>query len=218
MKGILFKPDMIKAIVEGRKTQTRRLGGLKEINQEPDRWTCNGWAGSWQGFAFSDKSSATTSRIAKPRYQVGEVVYIKEAWGLAINEHGHNCLCYKSTNDDDMALDNPQMMRLWDSNKKQWILEQTESPRWYPDRWRSPLFMPEWAARRFIKFTGVGAGRVQEISPKDCVAEGVIAEYGDGLARRDKFETLWDSINPKYSWESNPWVFPYSFKRVEAEK
>ncbi len=71
MKGIPFKPDMIKAIVDLRKTVTRRLDGLKEINQSPKDYF-------WSGAYFYHEDGKEIS--IKSRYAVGEVVYIKEAW------------------------------------------------------------------------------------------------------------------------------------------
>ena len=58
--------------------------------------------------------------------------------------------------------------------------------------------------------------RLQEITPEGCLAEG-IAFTGEGneLEALERFIDLWDSINPKYPFESNPWVFAYSFRRSE---
>jgi len=208
MKGILFKPDSIKAIVEGRKTQTRRvIKPQPELVQDFDGqkkiWFPNVntiWLPTSRQQKLGIQNPALNKYLP---YQVGEVVYIKEAWAYLgcshempadisevgikyLNDGEQRNIAFPNWNDMMKAIPQPKQpddrlcSRYWKAQKK-----------------KSPLFMSEWAARRFIKFTGVGAGRVQEISPKDCVAEGVIAEYGDGLARRDKFETLWDSINAK---------------------
>jgi len=80
MKGILFKPDMIQAIRDGRKTVTRRLAGLKEINQEPDRWhlvdfyQATGGNNKWWAWFSKDDEGGKPYTIM-PRYQVGETVY-----------------------------------------------------------------------------------------------------------------------------------------------
>ena len=133
MKGILFTPEMIQAIVEGRKTQTRRLGGLKIINRQPDIWELNAYDGG-KVFCFNDKrhNISSLSRFfpieCKPRYQVGETVYIKEAfmieqaedfteptdrpfkndyeWGLLIPH-------YKSTDPDPDLYDEEDRLVSW---------------------------------------------------------------------------------------------------------
>ena len=208
MKGILFKPDMIQAIVEGRKTQTRRL-----IKPQPKH--------------IIDKHSITIDgqtslyiqtdlgKSLKVGYQVGETVYIKEAfiieqaedftepsdrpfkndyeWGLLIPH-------YKSTDPDPDLYDEEDRLVSW----------------------RSPLFMPEWAARYFIKILAVRAERLQEITEDGCVAEGYpLGQVTFGLTPKQLeiaiamrigwYHTLWNSINKDYQWESNPWVFVYEF-------
>jgi len=200
MKGILFKPDMIRAIVDGSKTQTRRSAGLEEVNQAPDDWEYNGWAGSWQGFAFSNLPSATTSRICRPRYLPNEVVYIKEAYWQ------------------------DQSGGLWDYK--------LDSSRWENIEWPvticggkaiSPLFMPAWAARYFIRITDVRAERVQEITEEDAFAEGcknkvLFSNSSFDIVIQpasDVFRELWNSINkPPFDREVNPWVWVISFKVV----
>ena len=94
---------------------------------------------------------------------------------------------------------------------------------------KSTLFMPEWAARHFITITDVRAERLQEITEEDAIAEGIeewegmFKEYNKpnsnpGWTRNPllSYHTLWNSINPKYPWESNPWVFPYTFRRLKG--
>ncbi len=88
----------------------------------------------------------------------------------------------------------------------------------------SPLFMPKWAARDFIQITDVRHERLQKITSYDLVAEGCPIDvnrkeedkevYDNELALM-WYKNLWDSINPKYPWEDNPWVWRYEFKKVE---
>jgi len=206
MKGILVKPDMHKAIREGRKTQTRRLAGLKEINQEPDKWKYRSIANIPSGFFFL--SDDGLERTIHPRYQVGEVVYIKEAWAV---------------------------IKLHDSLKPSEIPAYGRLPRWYklddpsprdtqcnpwPEgnmgKWRSPLFMPAWVARDFIKITDVRAERLQEITEEDAIKEGIPPFAPNGKVQsstipRKHYVSLWDSINPKYPYLSNSWNFRYEF-------
>ena len=223
MKGILFKPWKVKAIVESsldREWQTRRLDHLKEINQEPDKWLRatpapksvslnTRYKGLWQ---FADKD--INIKLVKPRHQVGEVVYIKEAWATYLpDQNVRPEVIYKS---DGLAIG---------------------------FEWRSPLFMLEWAARTFIKITGVRPERLQEITEEDVIKEGIRKTIIMGKPRyevldpKDKllkyapnkefqcwrlfnepsqaYSFLWDSINPKYPWASNPWLWVYEFRRVK---
>ena len=209
MRGILFKPDMIKAIAEGRKTQTRRLDSLKEINQELDKWVCQGNPyGIWR---FDHKE--THQRIVvRPRYQVGEVVYIKEAW--AIKDCGNR-----------VSLTKEAWTEGFPTNRLEYVLDAPEQYWWNK---RSPLFMPEWAARYFLRITAVKVQRLQEMTWADCVAEGIIDKGNDNFYSPDKpnlfysvpqgaYAELWDSINkkPGTRWADNPFVWVYSFEKVD---
>jgi hypothetical protein len=89
------------------------------------------------------------------------------------------------------------------------------------DKWKSPLFMPQWAARTFLKIESVRAERLNEITGDDAIAEGVALENPDKLAgkawsdmRIMQYSVLWDSINPDHPWASNPWIFRYQFSKV----
>jgi hypothetical protein len=164
MKGILFRADSIKAIVEGRKTVTRRV-----IKPQPP-----------------NTAIMADSEDIKSRYQVGDVVYIKEAYWKDIDGS---------------------------------LFDYADAPReLIPDFCTlvSPLFMPEWAARYFIRIKDVRAERLQDIltTAKDVFLEGLPDEYAEcafGFAL-DWFKGLWDSIHKDYPWEANPWVFRYEFE------
>ena len=184
MKGILFKPDMHKAIEEGRKTQTRRV--IKEL-EEPDKWVFEPQYGWFR--QYKDDFSAFTL-VIKPRYQVGEVLYIKEAW--AVNPTYDDLKPSQIPHDAFVTYLNDRYNAMLIGKK------------------RSPLFMPAWAARYFIQITDVSSERLQDITEKDAIAEGV--ELGSA---RGHFSILWDSINPKYSWSSNPFVWVYGVKKAQ---
>jgi hypothetical protein len=187
MKGILFKPDMIQAIVEGRKTVTRRLSGLKEINKEPDRWVNILPKSSASAFVLLDKKRFGI--WVKPRYQVGETVYIKEAW---CESYYGKPICYK--------LDG----------------KESPGPKGF---WRSPMLLKAEDARYFIKITDVRAERLQEINKvrhDEVLKEGYPFIYNI-LELNEHPETTfaryWNSINKDYHWESNPWVWVYTFHK-----
>lgn len=198
MKGILMKPDMIQAAIEGRKTQTRRV-----IKPQPFFE------------AVGKPEWLLAALIDKARYQVGETVYIKETIRMA-----RDYPIYES--------DKEPVMFYLSNNHLQW-------------RWQKPylssLFSPQEAARHFITITGVRAERVQEITEEDAITEGIKIMKGTHQAfgksasgklelvsepkpytARYHFEALWNSINPKYPWESNPWVFAYTFGMNISER
>ena len=228
MKGILFKPDMIQAIRDKRKTVTRRTGGLKEINQDTDRWVAahpvprnrllhTPYKGLWE---FKDGSNCF--RLAKPRYQVGETVYIKEVhyrfghWAKnGFTKTGRQKWVFKRSYEPGnfRYIENPPSY-VHPNNHREIV-------GWFK---RSPLFMPAWAARYFIKITDVRAERLQEISWGDCLAEGIVQKGDLFLAKcsytvpQGAFIELWDSINKDYQWGSNPWVWRYEFKFSSIEQ
>jgi len=186
MKGILFKPDMIMAIVEGRKTVTRRV-----IKPQP---IITG--------QFADYKNITTliENLGEyARYQVGEVVYIKEAHRYIQNDgdpYGFG-IQYKSDSQVKWWTDNGNLMD-------------------YPidEKWRSPLFLKELFARYFIKIADVRAEMVQEITEEDAKEEGVTRPPNYSLTPHyiEWYKWLWDKINKDYPFESNPYVFRYNFK------
>jgi hypothetical protein len=77
--------------------------------------------------------------------------------------------------------------------------------------WRSPIFMPKWAARIWLEVTGVRVERVQDIDNDGIRAEGIRYSIGYMPLWLELFSELWDNINPKFPWESNPWVWVYEF-------
>jgi hypothetical protein len=80
-------------------------------------------------------------------------------------------------------------------------------------RWRSPRFMPRWAARLWFEITGMHAERIQEITPAGVRTEGIFVPDEDAIST---FALVWDSLNARrgYAWASNPWVWVVEFKRA----
>jgi len=192
MKGILFKPDMIKAIVEGRKTVTRRAIKLPHtcdsVRNGINVWVAYEAIGVYQEYI-------------KPRYQVGETVYIKETLYRHpyLNEAGY------------MLDQTPVFINQTIGDCLKW--------RWQKDI-LTGMFMPQEAARYFIKITGVRAEEIQEITDNDAKAEGVARPPNYSLTPHYKvwFQYLWDKINKDYPFESNPWVFRYEFSQSIRER
>lgn len=188
MKGIMFKPDMVRAIKVGNKTVTRRLTGLSEINKQPDKWVYEhqfNWRNQY------DKTG-TLSVVIKPRYQVNDIVYIKEAG-------------------------------VWDERVRM-VAYRDNAPDNFTAKWQSPMFMPAWAARYFLKILDVRAERLQTINTiqhDEVLKEGYPFGYDVGSLDENPvvtFARYWDAINPKHPWSSNPWVWRIKFTRVERPK
>lgn len=187
---ILFKAEMHLAIREGRKTETRR------IIKGP---ICFGVDGA----VFS---LANGLKLLKPRYQVGDRLWVKESYRPYRDENGDDVIAPSATNPAVYRLDYP-------SNRGEW---------------KSAMFMPKWAARTWLEVTGVRAERLQEITEEGAKAEGVqswpfdpqqhmtTGELGIEQPYRGGFACLWDDINEEHTWKSNPWVWVYQFKLLEA--
>jgi hypothetical protein len=208
MRGVLFKPDMIQAIIEGRKTQTRRLGGLKEINQEPDAWVHLRGSSPPGKFHFHNQIEDSYVTI-KPPYGIGETVYIKEAWQPMTHNKDTAIIMYKDGEWVEVKCSEEQFNKAYYQSKLNAY------------SWHSPMMMPEWAARYFLMIT-VRVERLQEITSYDFEREGCpevihrsYKDEEDYLTQRARqwFIELWNSINKK-KWESNPFVWVYTFKQI----
>ncbi len=191
MKGILFKPEMIQAIVEGRKTQTRR------VMKFPPPSYCDTAelliTGTWNFYKGDDPDfSAYLKNKHKPKYSVGEVVYIKEAfWYPPSHNYNRNIVAYRLI-----------------------VAESCGEEAAIKSIWKSPMMMPEWASRYHIQILDIKPQRLQEITEAGAVEEGCpMIEASCGL-RLQWYRDLWDSINKDYPWSSNPWIWLYNFKLV----
>lgn len=194
MNSILFTPSVWQgkqqALETYGETVTRRLDGLKEINKEPDKWLLPINYIYNVGFEFY---APDKYYHVKPRYHVGEVVYVEEAW--------RTDSVYDKTPPCDIGSDALIEFKALPDKLLAPIM----------GRWRSPLHLPARFARSFLQVTGVSAGRVHEITEGDAMKEGCWVGKPNSIAW---YKALWDSCYPAYPFESNPWVFRYSLKRA----
>src|SRR3990167_2451452 len=132
MKGILFTPDNRQKIIDNLKTQTRRA--IKEL-KEPDKWELVPWKYKMTGkvtTGFFFKNDDGAERVIRPRYRVGETVYVKEVWAL------------------DKQFDGQAYSKLPDPENVRIYLKNDPLLRFgYAGHWRSPMCMPERTARYF---------------------------------------------------------------------
>jgi len=214
MKPILFNTEMVKAILGGIKTVTRRI-----IKPQPDKKHCYplGYVNSSTDsknigcFGWGIDEYGGNIHYAKPPYQVGDIIYVRETWTpYCINKKtcsnlllSHANYCYKA------------------------------SPKECVDslgcKWHPSIHMPKEVARIFLKVTDVRVERLQNITSDDAVSEGsllfkkytnTIIRNTEGTIPRTQFMLLWNSTIKKeqieqYSWEANPYVWVIEFERCE---
>jgi len=230
-RPIPFSAPMVRAILEGRKTMTRRVKGLEYVNSKPDAWEhvrvgalgykAKESAQGKFGATFTSYPSALEERVIHvcptvcPYGQPGDRLWVREAYGIFSTGTGAVNVGYrarlpkdKTLADTDGGLD---VIRPEDDPEKwRWANERVDT-----ERWRPSIFMPRWASRINLEIVSVRIERLQNISGCDAQAEGIaaISKYGKEADVTD-FSELWDSINAKkYPWSSNPFVWCISFKR-----
>ncbi len=197
-KPIIFSTEMVRAILEGRKTQTREI--MKtipgNIRYEKSR---NAWIeiGNDDTFHFEHKCPYGTP---------GDRLWVWESFCLA------DANAYTSAK--KINPDNPDEAAFF---KEDWWREKSH-PKW-------KLSMFRWVSRIMLEILNVRPERLQEISAKDVKREGIITScpecdfgYEPSVCTCiDEFARMWDSINKKrgYGWELNPWVWRIDFRRVE---
>lgn len=220
-KPILFSGPMVRALLEGRKTQTRRVLPVQPSFDEvaemqiggatcdpvafPDRpyvWL-NGWDGSVVG-----------PIINPPRIIQGDRLYVREAWrtGMHIDNRAPRDIMPFVT---VFYESDGEFIR--GGNRLSKALNQDEL-----GKFRQAMHMPRWASRLTLLVTDVRVQRLPEISEQDAIAEGckgyVSNDGEDGESPIEEFQALWNTLNTErgYGWATNPWVVAYSFEVIKS--
>jgi len=205
-RPILFSGEMVRAILDGRKTQTRRA-----IKPQPRPMFLGGCGWYPDGDANKKKHYASVKHFIKgmpidfcPYGQPGDRLWVREGFRL-ISQLGPETW--------DTFL-HPQYKSDMKIGHICSIMREFYKPGWKPS-----IHMPRWASRITLEITDVRVERVQDITLADIEKEGIFdkRETGNSIQQRISFSFLWDSINAKcgYSWDSNPWVWAISFKVVK---
>lgn len=226
---ILFSGPMVRAILDGRKTMTRRVVKFCKPFVDHNSWK-NVYPNPNGGYVFTDGPLnnpsrdipvITAGRVGKlcPYGQPGDRLWVRHAWF-----------------DLNPPPTNPENYQIWDEFTKavRWKTGERVSgvtPRMDEgDGWKKhpSICMPRWASLIRLEVTGVHLERLQEISETDCWAEGIERSkesssrastiYSDYAHPRRAFQLLWDSLNAKrgFGWDVNPWVWAISFKRISS--
>lgn len=193
-KPILFNTDMVQAILDGRKTVTRRVVKpqpnemIKRCENCDPMNCCDSFdVDNFEKTVFMRDGA----RCYRP-YLKGDILYVRETWQYIEGASGHG-YAYKAGG----GVHN-------DTGK-----------------WRPSIHMSKSAARIFLRVTGVRVERLQDITPSECLHEGVEPEAMEvgGEFVRGIFNGIWNSTIkpadlPRYGWDANPWVWVYEFERV----
>jgi hypothetical protein len=187
---------MVKAILEGRKTQTRRV-----VKPQP----INGLLFS-EGFGYWFESRREIDgHIYKyncPYGQVGDKLWVRETWAVfQLETEGRH-------------KEFPNILYRADSSTKLLVNEVVWKYNTPELKWRPSIFMPRWASRITLEITDIRVQRLWEITDEDVIAEGIgVLVFNDSY--KDSYAWLWDKINgKKHPWILNEWVWVISFKRV----
>ncbi len=220
-RPILFNEQMVRAILEGRKTVTRRV-----MKPQPD------FLGSMvdPNTPFKTLDAGLHARITCPYGEPGDRLWVRETW-TDVNMCGAPALAYRADEDIRDLMEEPGFLD--DRGAFNY-----DDPRvkpypfacWYAElgqaRWRPSIHMPRWASRILLEITAVRVERLQDISEEQALAEGVRGEPCDharqacadigcwGDTAKGAFGFLWESLNGEGSWAANPWVWVVEFKRV----
>ncbi|HFE9007263.1 hypothetical protein WDU18_20250 [Klebsiella pneumoniae] len=243
-RGMIFNSEMVRAILDGRKTQTRRIMKVQpESNQLGLLLITDSTKHSDIGKYHWAESNATGNHVrsklfSSPFGAVGERIWVRETWATLGNEDG----CYVDWEDNLCKGDERSAARIYRASCEQrpgdyglWSIP--DDAYWKPHTkehkfegaWRPSIHMPRWASRILLEITDVRVERLNAISEEDARAEGIIdggcLNCGEpepcGCANpepdaTDAFAYLWQSIYGQESWNANPWVWVISFERVEG--
>jgi hypothetical protein len=227
---IIFSGAMVRAILDGRKVQTRRV-----VKPQPDcvhdgepYWKVGGYRALRHREAPDVLRMGCCKELACPYGVPGDALWVKETWahyhtvnyiarsdGRAFDEVSDGLCGYRADGHDTIEDFRRHIQLMAGYDLCDVIIN--------GDRWRSSRYMPRWASRITLRVDAVRVQRVQDITPEDCWAEGIpVHPHGDDgykreWARTDYFN-LWDSINAARGFPvvSNPWVWAITFSVQEV--
>ncbi len=191
---MLFSGTMVIAILDGRKTQTRRIV-KPQFAGAPQRHSSDSarWMDKRPGSGFSQAPD-----IICP-HPIGSRIWVKETFSPWSDE-----LTKK------VCRSNLAAVYRADFRDGTTSLEVGGYEHWKPS-----IIMPRWASRIMLEVTGVKVEKLCDISFEDCMAEGIQLAGRDSGDVIHAYKQLWESINGTGFWETNPWVWAYAFKRIK---
>lgn len=203
-RGMIFNAEMVRAILDGRKTQTRRPVRFPVLDKNLGcELAGNELAGELSAGNYLN------SAFGKP----SDRIWVRETFRVHSRATDVATLVYKAS-----------VRNSWTEQTHRVPVSVCNKPA-TPEKWTPSLHMPRWASRILLEITGVRVERLNAISEENAASEGV-AQFRGGfwkhyqpgwtqhqLSARGSFVTLWKSIYDEESWQSNPWVWVIEFKR-----
>ena len=229
IKPILFSTEMVQAILEGRKTKTRRI-----LKPQPD------FNKAWENLGFSENKFGIKTELEIPDIDVtGNFLGVSSP--IEIDGFKATGLCIPNIpikiHKGDILWVRETWQTTWNENKKSWdTIYKADGGYWIDDdgimKWKPSIYMPKKRARIFLEVTNVRVERLQDITEEDAIAEGIervsIAPFvhrfknylcnNKFIGPKESFKTLWMKINGIDSWKANPWVWVHEFKQVHHPK
>nr|WP_312374901.1 hypothetical protein [Delftia acidovorans] len=197
-RPILFSAPMVRALLAGTKTQTRRIIKDQSIGERFSHMTDDGLAHlEWLGTPCCGSGvwdvPEYSANVAAPYGQPGGRLWVRETWSPCGPEPSDGSLYRADFPEGPLSI-----------------------------KFKPSIHMPRWACRILLEITGVRVERLQDINEQDAAAEGVATWAPGALSPdslnadpSDQFRWLWSSINGPDSWSANPWVWVVEFKRVQ---
>lgn len=203
-RPILMSAPMVRAILDGRKTQTRRI-----VKPTPE------WIG--QSGVLSYRGRVGLPHALSPFGQPGDRLWVREAFrfldsfdGDSPNTVGNRCLV--------AGYPKPWAPTHYEADgwRDNWMNVGTAPGSVTAGKLRPGIHMPRWASRITLEVVSVRVERLQDISDEDAIAEGIYPT-STGLypgSAKAEYRKLWEQINGAGSWDVNPWVWVISFRRL----
>lgn len=214
-RPILFSAPMVLAILEGRKTQTRRItrrqpfedcGEIVCSNYHPtiiDRHGEEAPGDETYGAYSLCGDWACKSPYGKP----GDRLWVKETWQETDMPDGTPIIAYRAGG--------YQFIGAKESGEHFLIgTDESRNKEYVAHKWKPSIFMPKWASRVQLEITGVRLERLQKLTRGDAMNEGCPFPNINRLDPLEWYRTLWGEINGAESWAANPWVWVIDFRRV----
>ena len=195
---ILFNTEMVRAILDDRKTCTRRV--IKDAVKENQEINKNG-KGEFELYDITLRCGIPKGKIYNPPYQPGDILYVRETWHKYTKRVGNGESCHLA----EFYGYKASIANSEDANEP----------------WKPSIHMPKEAARIWLKVTDVRVERLQEMDKTDALKEGIDPRLCINLSHAlTKFKKIWDSTIKKsdldiYGWKANPWVWVIEFERCE---